>query len=199
MITKIFIEGGGNDKDLKTRCREGFRRLLEKCGLTGRMPRLVACGGRQQAYEDFVRGFASGEVVALLVDSEEQVVAPEKTWEHLERRKEWQPWSRPNGASDEQVFLMTTCMETWIVADRESLRSHYKASLQESALPALHDLEKVAREKVLSSLVQATRDCSNCYRKSKRSYEVLAKLNPDALRKHLPAFARMVRILTGTG
>lgn len=27
-------------------------------------------------------------------------------------------WDPPTGATDNQVLLMTTCMETWIVADR---------------------------------------------------------------------------------
>ena len=39
---RIYLEGGGDSKDGKVRCREGFSKLLRKCGLSGRMPRLVA-------------------------------------------------------------------------------------------------------------------------------------------------------------
>ena len=54
MNGRIYIEGGGDDsKELKIRCREGFRRLLEKCGFKGRMPKLIACGGRDATFSDF--------------------------------------------------------------------------------------------------------------------------------------------------
>ena len=46
----------------------------------------------------------------------------EETWVHLHRRDSWR---RPRGARNDQVLLMTTCMETWIVADHTSLREHF--------------------------------------------------------------------------
>jgi len=89
---------------------------------------------------------------------------------------------------------MTTCMETWIVADPETLKSHYGHCLQVSALPSLVNLENRHRHDVQNALTHATRNCSKAYAKGKRSFEVLAVLNPSALEK-LPSFARMVRIL----
>ena len=44
-------------------------------------------------------------------------------------------------------------------------------------------------------LCKATRDCTNAYTKGKRSFEVLGKLTPDELEKHLPSFRRVRRIL----
>ncbi|WP_156013419.1 hypothetical protein [Thioalkalivibrio sp. HK1] len=46
MKIKIYVEGGGDIKVLKTKCRKGFRNFFRKAGLDGRMPRVVACGGR---------------------------------------------------------------------------------------------------------------------------------------------------------
>ncbi len=43
----IYLEGGGESKELHSRCREGFRKLLEKNGFKGNMPRLVACCDRK--------------------------------------------------------------------------------------------------------------------------------------------------------
>ena len=91
---------------------------------------------------------------------------------------------------------MTTCMETWIVSDLGTLRTHYGSQLQESALPALVDLESRLRHPVQDALVNATRSCSNKYEKGKRSFEILGKLTPDTLAVHLPSFARARRILT---
>ena len=75
-------------------------------------------GGRRSAYEDFeshVATAGSGDFVGLLVDSEDTVADIEKPWVHLRQRDKW---AKPDGATDDQVLFMTTCMETWIAADR---------------------------------------------------------------------------------
>jgi hypothetical protein len=191
----IYIEGGGDSKDLRTQCRKGFRKLLEKCDFAGRMPKLVACGSRNGAFDDFRTAHSrnSGEsYVAMLIDSEEPVADIEATWTHLGNRDNWQ---RPANAHDEQVLFMTTCMETWIVADRAVLFEHYGHDLQESALPSLVEIEKRPRVAVQDALIHATRNCTNKYSKGSRSFEVLAKLSPSVLKQNLPSFGRCTRIL----
>ncbi len=195
MKITIYLEGGGDSKELHTRCREGFRRLFERCGFTGKMPKLVACGGRGQAYDDFCTGHRSssqGHLTMMLVDSEDPMADIEATWTHLKDRD---GWDKPNTADDEQVLMMTTCMETWIVADREALKSHYGYKFQESGLPNIVGLESKHRHAVQNSLVHATRNCKNKYEKGKRSFQVLARLTPNALSAHAPSFARTKRIL----
>lgn len=200
MSATLFLEGGGSGPDskgLQARCREGFRTLLEKCDFRGRMPRLVACGGRTSAFDDFKtahRNKAPGGYVAMLIDSEDPLADLEATWAHL-RLRPGDNWQQPTEATDDQVLLMTTCMETWIVADREALRKHYGSKLQNSALPPLTDLEARGRHDVQDKLVHATRNCSNAYTKGKRSFEVLTKLTPEVLEEHLPSFARTRRVL----
>ena len=50
----LYVEGGGAEaKLLRTACRRGFSEFLAKAGLKGRMPRIVACGGRQQRLDTF--------------------------------------------------------------------------------------------------------------------------------------------------
>ncbi len=90
---------------------------------------------------------------------------------------------------------MTTCMESWIVADRETLKKHYGHKLRESALPATDNLEQRGRAEVRDKLVHATRDCTHRYRKGNRSFAVVAELNPATLESLLPSFARALRIL----
>jgi hypothetical protein len=193
----VFIEGaatGPDSKYLQVRCREGFHKLFAKCVLP-RQPALRACGGRGNAYKLFTTAHANAaarDFVALLVDSEDPVADIKKTWAHLKQRDSWKT---PDGATDEQVLLMTTCMETWIASDRQALRSHYGAKLQENALPALHDVESRDRHAVQDALVTATRNCKNGYQKGKRSFEVLEVLEPKELKKHLPSFARCEKIL----
>jgi len=86
-------------------------------------------------------------------------------------------------------------METWIVSDREALSDHYGSQLQESALPALVDLESRPRDKVQDALVHATRKCANKYGKGKRSFTILGKLTPDTLAASLPSFDRAQKTL----
>ena len=195
MSATIYLEGGGDSRDLQIRCREGFRKLLERCDYAGRLPKLVACGGRGAAFDAFKTALASArksDHVFLWIDSEDPMTDIEATWEHLQGRDHWE---RPDRATNEQVLLMTTCMETWIVADRATLADYYGADLQISALPSLHNLEGRARDAIQNALTHATRNCSNAYTKGKRSFEVLGQLDPETLSKYLPSFVRVRRIL----
>ena len=191
---RIYLEGGGG-KDGNTRCREGFSKLFRKCGFVGRMPTLVASGSRKSTYHDFTNAHsrASGtDYVALLVDSEDQVPDITKPWTHLSQRD---GWLIPPGATDDQVLLMTTCMETWVSADRNTLNSHFGVCLQTSALPPLDNLENRQRGDVQEGLKRATRNCPGPYAKGPKSFELLGKLNPSAIEPHLPSFERARSLL----
>ena len=195
MNKTIYIEGGGDSKELHKRCRKGFRILLENSGFKGNMPKLVSCGGRESAFQDFQiahKNKSNSDFVAMLIDSEDILTDLNETWNHLKSRDEW---DKPPGSENEQMLFMTTCMETWIVADRDALSKHYESKLQESALPPLVNLESRSRHDIHDELSHATRNCSNAYKKGKRSFEVLEKLSPDKLELHLPSFARVKRIL----
>ena len=91
MKTHLYIEGGDSKED-QIRCREGFRKLLEKMGLSGRMPRLSACGGREAVFDDFKIAHSrqrAEDFVAMLVDSEDPAADIEETWGHLKARDRW--------------------------------------------------------------------------------------------------------------
>jgi hypothetical protein len=192
---KLYVEGGGDSKEMHSRCRESFRRLIEACGFHGRLPRLVACGNRGATFSDFQtahRNNNGGDYVAMLVDSEDPVTDAEKPWTHLKTRD---GWDKPDNATDDQALLMTTCMETWIVSDRPALHKHYGPKLNENALPSLVDMEARNRHDIQDALGKATDDCKNGYEKGKRSFEVVGQLMPSELRKHLPSFKRFERVL----
>ena len=81
----LYVEGGGDSGALRSRCREGFRTFLEKAGFRGCMPRIVACGGRQSAFDMFRTACESHRTAVLLIDSEDCVEGT-SSWEHLARR-----------------------------------------------------------------------------------------------------------------
>jgi len=197
---KLYVEGGSvgaDSKEIQARCREGFKKLLLKIGLTNRLPRIIACGSRNEAYDSFKTEHLAGKMayVALLVDSEALTINGENPWGHLKIRDDW---NCPTGATDDQVFLMTTCMETWIIADKDGLSrfyEKYKKCLRSGGLPSTVNLEAKDSHVVQNALLAATQDCSNAYMKNKRSLEALATVDPAVLQSLLPAFARMERIL----
>ena len=197
MKAEIYVEGGGPpERVTNIRCREGFRKLLAKCGLDESRFQVTACGGGGDAWNDFKAAHAdAGDecYVALLIDSESPVANTEETWKHLTEEHNWE---RPPCAGDDQVLLMTTCMETWIIADRSALCAHFGQCLLVSELPDLNALEELKHGAVRRRLQNATRSCPAPYSKGPNSFEVLSRLDPTVLEEHLPSFRRARRILT---
>ena len=201
MVTAcIFLEGGASgahSKELTTRCQQAFHKLLDRMGFTGRKPRLVAGGGRGAVFERFCTALTAGtcDYLAMWIDSEEPMSNIEDAWKHLANVTTVPTWEKPDGATNEQVLFMTTCMETWILADWKTLREHYGHELQENTLLSLNELEQRTRGDVQEKLTRATRNCRNTYAKGKQSYMILGKLDPETLLKHLHSFVRVQRIL----
>lgn len=197
---RLYIEGGGDSKAMRRRCGRAFRELLEKAGFVDCLPRLVARGSRNEVFDAFKTAHAQAtddQFIAMLIDSEDPAPVPtdplkQKTWDHLWGRDKW---SRPEGTTDLQVLFMTTCMEAWISADRGTLREYYGHKLIESRLPSIADLESHNRHELKNKLVRATEQCANTYEKGNRSFELLAKLRPEALKTLLPSFRRTMAIL----
>lgn len=191
----IYVEGGGDSKVLRSRCREGFSKLIKRMGFDERMPKVVACGGRKKAYDMFDTAMTSAsndEFPMLLVDSEDPVTL--SPWEHLKLRDKW---DRPFDAKDEQAQMMATCMETWIMADHEALRNYFGSHLRENALILLGGLECRSRHELLEALKSSTNDCgrNKGYEKGERSFQILAKLNTKLLEDNLLYFKRFKHTL----
>lgn len=197
MNVKLYMEGGGDANPLKRKCREGFREFFLKTSLKQRMPKIIACGGRRQAYDKFCAALASsgeGEFVALLVDSEAPVT--EKPWLHLHHRKGDQ-WKRPDGTGDRNVHLMVQVMESWFLADRDTLAKYFGQHFRASALPAQQDIEKISKQDVLRGLSEATRSCARgTYSKGDHSFGILAKVSTDKVTSASPYAARLIETLT---
>ena len=88
----LYVEGGGDGRLLHDQCRKGFRLFLEGAGLKGRMPRIVACGGREQAYDRFCMKVEEAEkhkncIPILLIDSECAIDPKYETGDH----EDWKP------------------------------------------------------------------------------------------------------------
>ena len=177
----LYIEGGGTGGRLGQLFRNAWRDFFVSAGLAGSLPRIVRGGGRQQTFEQFSAAIGSGrteELPILLVDSEGPVESGRSAWEHLQANDRW---ARPPGVEDEQAFLMVQTMETWLLADRHALRDYFGPSFRENRLPSQYSLESIAKETVQQSLERATADCGKRYAKGSISFEILRRINPDAV------------------
>ena len=200
MSAKLFVEGGGGSKTLKTACRKGFRLFIEKAGLRGRMPRIVACGSRRNAYQDFTRENETHERHVgspyLLVDSEEPV-RETGPWQHLKVRD---GWDRPDGAMDDQCHLMVEVMESWFLADREALGAFYGQGFRGTALPQNQHVEQISKRDVLDGLAQATRGTrKGSYDKGSHGFEIVERLDPSKVRNASPYAHRFLEALSVLG
>lgn len=201
-MVKLFVEGGGDGKALRTECRQAISEFLRKAGLAGAMPRTVASGSRRQAYDDFCTALRSGEPALLLVDSEGPVAPGNQEGEP----SEWRPWSHlavrqgdgwdmPAGATQLQCHLMVECMENWLLADRATLQSFFDPGFRPNALPVpSRAIESVGKEQVYQALAAATCDCKTkvAYGKGEHSFKLLAGVNPTTVIAASPWAKRFV-------
>jgi len=155
----VYVEGGGSYRGEQRPLREAFTRLFG--GVLGKlpMPRVVACGGRSNAFRDFEIALRSNKetLCLLLVDSEAPVKAGVGPWTHVRERR-GDGWERPEAAGEDQLHLMVQMMETWIVADADALGRYYGKGFDAGALPTgrLEDVSKGDLEKKLTKATRAT-------------------------------------------
>jgi len=195
---RVYVEGGGeHNKALQTECRRAFSEFLQKAGLAGRMPKIVACGRRSSAYERFCTSQESSHTEhfpVLLVDSEDPVVEP-IPWDHV-RLRPGDRWSRPNGALDDQIHFMVQAMEAWFHADKESLQRFYGSLFRVAALSQRNGIENIAKADLFNGLQRATRDCPKGeYSKGEVSFQVLAQIDPAKVRKASSHTDRFLTVL----
>ena len=199
---KLYVEGGGDGKALRIECQTGFRTFLEKVGLHGAMPRIIACGSREDAYDRFRTASSQGVKALLLVDSEKPVAAkhmagaPEnwQPWQHLQQKD---GWAQPASSSDTDCHLMVQVMESWFLADKNTLSDFFGQGFREGALSAQSLVETMSKEAVYQSLKNATRDCGEkkVYKKGTHSFKILGRIDPAKVCAASPWAKRFVASL----
>ena len=159
------------------------------------MPRIVACGGRQNAYESFVTALEADDgPPMLLVDAEAPVKKP-SSWQHLHERD---AWDCPAGATDEQCHLMVQVMESWFLANRASLSSFYGQRFNDNALTGNPKIEQVSKADVFKRLENATRRTQKgAYSKGAHSFDILGAVDPGEVERASPHAKRFLNALRG--
>lgn len=195
MRVKVYVEGGSPGK-LENECRRGFSEFFKRAGLEGHMPRVIACGGRNRAWDRFCAALRLGEpetISLLLVDSEARVLSERRPLQHLRSRD---CWVRPEGARDEQVHLMVQCMESWFLADVSALESFFGAGFKSASLSRRGDIENIPKGDVFDQLTLASRKSrKGTYHKGSHSFEILANIDPAKVVHCSPFAKRLVEAL----
>lgn len=205
-MVKLYVEGGGDTAALKSACREGFAKFIEKAGLKDNMPRIVACGSRRDAYESFCTALALGDSAMLLVDSEAPVAAINQTgaseawlpWQHLAQRA-GDHWAMPANATNTDCHLMAQCMESWLLADSAALKTYFGQGFKDNNLPAASSSlpETISKPQLYQALAKATRDCKtkDPYSKGQHSFKLLSLIDPAKVAAAAPWANRFIQTL----
>ncbi|MDR3602816.1 MAG: DUF4276 family protein [Desulfosporosinus sp.] len=118
-------------------------------------------------------------MVFLLVNSEDAVQPQFKDdpWKHLLNRDQW---TRPDGATNEQVHLMIECMENWFLADPVTLQNFFGQKFQARSLPSNPNIEAITKPDVLNGLERASiQTQKGKYGKGAHSFKILELIDPN--------------------
>ena len=188
----VYVEGGGDTRGQQAPLREGFHKLFravlrDVLGEAAPQPKIIACGGRQQAFEDFKQALKSnpGAYCILLVDGEEAVVAGRSKWEHV-RQRQGDQWTRPAAAAEAQLHLMIQAMEAWLLADPEALATFYGEGFRAAALPTTQDLETVAKRDMNRALAKATEATKTGAYSKAHGFELIGKVDSRKVARRCP-------------
>ena len=197
MTLKLFVEGGGDrNNSLASDLRRGFKLFLQKAGFIGRLPRVIACGSRQSAYNDYCLAVNKAEPAMLLIDSEAPVE------EQFERGdfSEWKPWAQLQSrkdadgnqcdnwdrvGADRDCHLMVQMMETWFLADSEAMKVYYGRGFNEDGFTVRsNNIENIPKEKVYDIIENSTRETKKKgYSKGSDSFKILALIEPAKVKE----------------
>jgi hypothetical protein len=196
----IYLEGGGDIRETQAQLRQGMdaflRSLRQLADSKGWRWRLVALGGREQAFRRWSRAVEREPALlhVLLVDSEEEVTRP--PCEHL-RRRQGDGWVIEK-ALEPQVHLMAQCMEAWLVADPDGMAGYYGKNFEPGHLPKRTNLEEEPKQSIYDALGRATQKTSKgSYGKIKHASALLGLVDPKEARERCPHCERLFATLEG--
>ncbi|GDZ94655.1 hypothetical protein PA905_26110 [Planktothrix agardhii CCAP 1459/11A] len=197
---RIYVEGGGDGKESKAAFREGMSKFLKR--LTGEQQQIkitcVVCGSRNAAHRNFTHDLTShpDAINLLLVDSED-FVRVSSARQHLMNRDSWDDLS---GIDENDIHLMVQVMESWLIADIDTLANYYGQGFNRNAIPRNNNVEQISKAQIESTLKRATqRTKKGEYHKIKHGPKILAMIDVSIVRERSFYCDRLFRRITNIG
>lgn len=189
MEIKLYVEGGGRgtNKNATIKLQQGFDSLLKELKELARAKKIsfkvIPSGSTDETYEEFIFSIkhSSQSFNLLLVDSDKPLEDKDTPKIFLQREKKWDL----KKVEENQCHLMVQIMESWFLADSETLKSFYGQKFNSNAIPKTKDIEKILKDSVESSLDSATKNTQKgiySENKLKHSSELLAKLSVEIIK-----------------
>jgi hypothetical protein len=181
MVKEIRIYFEGDDA-----LRPGFRSFLSQIAEAAKLRRckfnLIAANGTPVLdYQDAIATHPDAWNV-LLLDSEEAITGPLPDFCRKKRLPDL----------SDSVFWMVQIMESWFLADPESLKKYYGDGFRENALDGDPRVEKIPKADVLLRLKAATRATKKKeYHKTAHAPDLLARIKPDLVKAAAPHSTRL--------
>lgn len=190
----LHVEGGSakGNRDTNSEMRGAFRTFLNVPG----NGKIVLYGSRSEAYKEFKQALeAEPERHHLLLVDSERLVENESLWQHvLETPND--KWQKPKDATEDQLFFMAQCVEAWVVADVDQLRTFYGEKL--GNLSKATDIEQVSKNRLAEELKRATKPTGKGeYHKTRHLPDLLKRAQRDVVRKRASHCDRLLRKLHG--
>jgi hypothetical protein len=174
---KLYLEGG---KHLRNPMKEFIRRAV---GSRVKLD-VVACGPRDKAIARFRN---DSTAALLLIDSE---------GDDLNELSSNVAGRTISTKAPDQIFFMVQLMESWFLADQNSLAAYFGQGFNPNPLPANPDLETIPKQDVENGLGNATRPSrKGKYRKGTHDAPLLGLVDHFAVYGACPNFRKLVDYL----
>ncbi len=185
---RIFIEGGskGQDRFSSQKLRIGFASFLSELVAEAREKKIRfninICGSTDQTFRIFqsANKKTNNSFLCFLVDSDKPLEDDDTPKSFLQREKTL----NFENVKDEQCHLMVQIMESWFLADVETLKTFYGQKFKPNTIRKQTNIEKIAKLDVEKSLDKATNETSKGkYHKIKHGAELLGKIETAKVRE----------------
>lgn len=156
---RVYVEGGGDTVAQAKPLREALATWIQQAVPEAtRQPRVIACGGRGSAFEEFCLGVKANPAAfnILLVDSEAPLAEGAKRWAHVAARQ-GDGWETPAGIGEDNLHFMAQAMESWLCADPDALERYFGDGFKAAKLPRRKNLEEEPKADLSEKLDAATR------------------------------------------
>jgi hypothetical protein len=141
----------------------------------------VVCGKRNDAYEKFKHDLTNhpDAINLLLVDSED-FVKVSSAKQHLMNRDSW----KLSGIDEDNIHLMVQVMESWLIADIDTLANYYGQGFNRNAIPRNNNVEEISKANIESALNRATqRTQKGRYQKINHAAKILEIIDVSIVRR----------------